>query len=78
MGEGLADGLRDGDALGSEWRTAPLIGLRHQRALLHDGRASTALEAIEAHDGEARGAAEAFAALPEAARDTLLRYVEGL
>ncbi len=78
MGEGLADGLRDGDALGSEWRTAPLIGLRHQRALLHDGRASTALEAIEAHDGEARGAAEAFAALPEAARYTLLRYVEGL
>ena len=45
MGPGLADGRPDGEATGSEWRTAPLWGIgltetvsRHTR-FLHDGRA---------------------------------------
>lgn len=81
MGEGLADGLSDGDASPREWRTAPLMGLRHLRSYLHDGRALTVEEAIEAHasDGsEANGVVEAYRALDDDARGLLLGFVEGL
>ena len=51
MGEGLADGKRDGDAGPREWRTAPLWGVGligavngHTR-YLHDGRARNLEEA---------------------------------
>lgn len=81
MGPALADGLPDGEATGSEWRTAPLIGLRFQKAFLHDGRATTVEEAIRIHGGEgseAKAAVEAFLALPEADRQRLVDYVSSL
>ncbi|MFN7143429.1 MAG: di-heme oxidoredictase family protein, partial [Myxococcota bacterium] len=81
MGEGFSDGLTDGLAGPSEWRTAPLVGLRHLRYFLHDGRASTVEAAIEAHGAagsEAAFAAERFATLPDADRAVLLAYVESL
>lgn len=81
MGEGFSDGLVDGEAGPSEWRTAPLIGLRHLRNYLHDGRAATVEDAIVAHGApgsEALFSADRYAALSEADRATLLAFVESL
>lgn len=81
MGDGLADGVTDLDAGPREWRTAPLMGLRHQRALLHDGRARTVEEAVLAHDSdgsEARGSVQKYRALADADRARLLSFVSGL
>jgi len=78
MGPDLADGVTEHTASGSEWRTAPLIGLRHLRAYLHDGRADTVDEAIRAHAGEARGATDRYTQLPQAKRTPLLTFLEAL
>jgi CxxC motif-containing protein (DUF1111 family) len=78
MGPALADGLTDGEAGPHQWKTAPLIGLRHLRSYLHDGRAATLAEAIEAHAGEAAGAAARFSALSAEARMLLLDFVNQL
>ena len=83
MGAGLADGRPDGGAAGSEWRTAPLWGLRVMRDflggdafLLHDGRARSVEEAILLHGGEAERARGAYSALPAMDRAALLDFVE--
>jgi CxxC motif-containing protein (DUF1111 family) len=84
MGPGLADGRPDGEATGSEWRTAPLWGIGliddvndHTR-LLHDGRARNAEEAILWHGGEAAAAQGRFLQLDAAARDRLLAFLDSL
>jgi CxxC motif-containing protein (DUF1111 family) len=83
MGDGLADGRPDGDADGREWRTTPLWGLRIMREflnghafLLHDGRARTVADAIDAHGGEAAAARDAYRVLTAADRAALLDFVE--
>lgn len=83
MGEALADGVPDADASASEWRTAPLWGLRVMRDflngdafLLHDGRARSVEEAILLHGGEAQRARDAFTGLDAAGRAALLDFVE--
>lgn len=81
MGEGLSDGITEGDASAREWRTPALMGLRFQRRLLHDGRAETVREAIDAHasaGSEANGAVERFGRLSEADQAMLVAYVEAL
>ncbi len=86
MGDELADGLpagadTDGSAGSRDWRTAPLIGLRFNRSFMHDGRAKTVEEAILDHRGagsEANDSVARFEALSAAAREHLLRFVEGL
>jgi CxxC motif-containing protein (DUF1111 family) len=78
LGPALADGLTDGSSKSVQWKTAPLIGLRHLRGYLHDGRAKTIAEAIMAHGGEGAAAAAAFAQLPAADQQTLLDFVGGL
>jgi CxxC motif-containing protein (DUF1111 family) len=81
MGAAFNDGLNDYDAGGSEWRTAPLLGLRFQRNYLHDGRASTIEQAIEAHggdDSEAARAVQRFRDLDETSRAQLLAFVSAL
>jgi len=81
MGPALADGLVDGDASSSEWKTAPLIGLRFQRNYMHDGRAHSVEEAIVLHGGEGSQGADAaarFAALSSADRAALIAFVESL
>ncbi len=82
MGPGLADNRPDGSASGSEWRTAPLWGLRLMRQflngdafLLHDGRARTIEDAILLHGGEAQAVRARFTALPAADRAALLDFV---
>lgn len=79
LGAAFDDGIADGEAGGSEWRTAPLLGLRFLPAYLHDGRAATVEEAILAHgepDSEALPAVRAFEALDDTDRQTLLSFVE--
>jgi CxxC motif-containing protein (DUF1111 family) len=49
MGSGLADGITQGSANGSEFRTAPLWGVGQRLFFLHDGRTSDLIAAIEAH-----------------------------
>ena len=79
MGPRLADGVAEGSALGSEWRTPPLWGLGLLGAvsgevrLLHDGRARSPEEAILWHGGEAAAALRRFMALPPTERDALQR-----
>lgn len=78
MGDALADGVAEHDASEREWRTAPLIGLRHLRAYLHDGRADTLEEAIRAHAGEAAPTTARYEALTAPERTHLLTFLESL
>jgi CxxC motif-containing protein (DUF1111 family) len=76
MGPGLADGVVQLLASGSEFRTQPLWGLRHHAPFLHDGRAATIEDAILAHGGEAQAIRDAFAALPPPDRDAIVAFLE--
>jgi CxxC motif-containing protein (DUF1111 family) len=84
MGEALADGRPDFLAGPRDWRTAPLWGLGLSQtvsgsgALLHDGRARNVAEAILWHGGEAQAARDAFARMPRAHREALVRFVESI
>jgi CxxC motif-containing protein (DUF1111 family) len=49
MGNGLADGIAQGNASGREFRTAPLWGVGQRIFFLHDGRTSDLYQAITAH-----------------------------
>lgn len=82
--EGLADGLIQGDASGTEWKTPALWGIglvqtvNPNASFLHDGRARTIEEAILWHDGEAAARKEAFMALTQSQRQQLIAFVESL
>jgi len=78
MGEALADGMVDGSATSKQFRTAPLIAERFQRAFLHDGRAHTLDAAIADHAGEAQASAEAYAALSDDDKRALVDFVNSL
>lgn len=81
MGAGLEDGIAEGVASGREWRTAPLVGLRFLRGLLHDGRAADVTEAVASHaseGSEASASVARFAALGDDDRAALVRFVEAL
>ncbi len=84
MGPDLADGVAEGPASGSEWRTPPLWGLglistvSGQAGLLHDGRARTAEEAILWHGGEAEHARERFKHLSPKERAALIAFLDTL
>ncbi|MFT3694830.1 MAG: di-heme oxidoredictase family protein [Kofleriaceae bacterium] len=78
MGDALSDGMVDGGSTSKAWRTAPLIGLRFTTIYMHDGRASSVADAIQAHAGEALASADAFRSLSQDDRDTLVAFVEAL
>jgi CxxC motif-containing protein (DUF1111 family) len=78
MGPELADGIRMGQALGSEFRTQPLWGVAATGPYLHDGRAKTLHEAILAHDGEARTAKQAYAAADVSEQNALIAFLDSL
>jgi CxxC motif-containing protein (DUF1111 family) len=84
MGEDLADHRPDYRAGGSEWRTPPLWGLglsekvNGHGALLHDGRARNATEAILWHGGEAGVSRDAFRAMSRDDRHALLAFLASL
>ena len=75
---GLGDGTEQGTAGRREMRTAPLWGLRARPAYLHDGRAKTVTQAIEAHDGEAAVSRDRFKALKTKQQQELLEFLRTL
>ena len=74
----LADGIAQAAARPDEMRTAPLWGLRARSPFLHDGRASTILQAILLHEGEARIIRDRFAALSEAQKNEIIAFLESI
>ena len=81
MGDDLADGLTDESATAREWRTAPLIGMRHMTTFLHDGRATTVEQAILLHGGpgsEAAASVAAFSDMPYEDRAAIIEFVRSL
>ena len=84
MGDGLADGLHEGDVSGRMWRTAPLWGIglvplvNGHENYLHDGRARGLAEAILWHGGEAEMAKDRFRALPKPDREALIAFLRSL
>jgi CxxC motif-containing protein (DUF1111 family) len=78
MGPGLGDGFEQGTAGPSDFRTAPLWRLVDRRHFLHDGRASTILDAIITHGGDASGAVTNFDALSAGDRKKLLDFLNGI
>jgi CxxC motif-containing protein (DUF1111 family) len=82
--EGLADGLPQGDASGSEWKTPPLWGLglvkvvNARATFLHDGRARTIEEAILWHGGEAEDTKKMFMQISSQERADLLTFLGSL
>ena len=84
MGEELADHRPDFKAGGRDWRTQPLWGIglsatvNGSTAMLHDGRARNAVEAILWHGGEAQPSRDAFMKMPKADREALLKFLDSI
>jgi CxxC motif-containing protein (DUF1111 family) len=82
--DGLADGVIQGDASGTEWKTPALWGLglvqtvNANSSFLHDGRARTIEEAVLWHEGEAKASKETFMNYSKAEREQLLAFLESL
>ena len=81
MGQGLADGVSQGQAGPREFRTAPLWGLGQRIFFLHDGRTSDLAAAIRAHQSigsEANGVIENFLGLTENQKQDLYNFLRSL
>ena len=84
MGEGLADGLKDSLASGSEWRTPPLWGIGLTKTVngntffLHDGRARSIEEAILWHGGEGSESRKNYSSLSFDEKNDLLNFINSL
>ncbi len=74
----LSDGIAQAAARPNELRTAPLWGLRARSPYLHDGRASSILEAITLHDGEARIIRDRFLALPTSGQSAIVAFLNSI
>ena len=61
-----------------EWRTAPLWGGADSGPYLHDGRAKTFQEAIEAHGGEAENVTARYKALSPRERQSIDAFLQTL
>jgi CxxC motif-containing protein (DUF1111 family) len=77
MGD-LGDSIEQGQAKGSQMRTAPLWGRRVRKRFLHDGRADTIEEAILAHDGQGQGARKLFQDLSSSDLQALIKFLKSL
>jgi len=81
MGDGLADGVSQGEAGPREFRTAPLWGLGQRIFFLHDGRTADLLRAIQQHasnGSEANGVISRFNNLRESDKQDLLNFLRSL
>lgn len=84
MGPGLADGFQFGtptagpSSTAQEFRTQPLWGVSLHPPFLHDGRAETLTEAVDAHGGEAQKSRDAFVALTPAEQRAVITFLEHL
>ena len=81
MGQGLNDGITQGQAQGGDWRTAPLWGLGQRLFFLHDGRATDLVQAITDHasqGSEATAVVSNYKALPQQFQQDLLNFLRSL
>jgi CxxC motif-containing protein (DUF1111 family) len=81
MGTGLSDGITQGGAGPTEFRTAPLWGLGQRLFFLHDGRTSDLIQAIQSHSSsgsEAVGVIRKFNALSPSNAQDLLNFLRSL
>jgi CxxC motif-containing protein (DUF1111 family) len=74
----LGDGIVQGPAGATMMRTAPLWGLRFEKLLLHDGRASNPRDAILAHDGQAKPSRTLFNSLSFGQKSDLIAFLNSL
>ena len=75
MGEGLKESFARGEISNSEFTTARLWGIADTAPYIHDGRATTLTQAIEAHGGEAEVARDAFISLSDYERAQLIGFL---
>ena len=82
---GTGDGISQGLADGTQFRTAPLWGVGQRLFFLHDGTAANLVEAINAHAGEAakvisnyQGVGDAAHNLTPTERQNLLYFLRSL
>jgi CxxC motif-containing protein (DUF1111 family) len=81
MGSGLADGVSQGNARGSEFRTAPLWGLGQRIFFLHDGRTNDLAAAILQHasnGSEANAVIQNYNMLKSSDKQSLLNFLRSL
>jgi CxxC motif-containing protein (DUF1111 family) len=81
MGSGLADNVSQGTAGGDQFRTAPLWGLGQRIFLLHDGRTTNLISAIQAHQGhgsEATAVEENYSNLSSQQQQQILDFLRSL
>jgi CxxC motif-containing protein (DUF1111 family) len=81
MGPRLADNVSQGSAGGDQFRTAPLWGLGQRIFLLHDGRTTNLLFAIQAHESngsEANTVEQNFDNLSPSQQQDLLNFLRSL
>lgn len=72
---GTGDGVVQGDARGNEFRTPPLwVGMKHP--YLHDGRARSIPDAVDAHHGQAQDVRDRFFALSVAEQSAIVKYLK--
>ena len=78
MGEYVADGVRQGEAGGSDWRTPPLWGLGQRVWFLHDAQATDLRTVIELHHGEAKASRDRLFERPRTDLQDLLAFLRSL
>jgi CxxC motif-containing protein (DUF1111 family) len=81
MGTLLTDNVSQGNAGGDQFRTAPLWGLGQRIFLLHDGRTTNLITAIQdhaSHGSEATNVEENFLNLNSTAQQELLDFLRSL
>ncbi len=87
MGPGLADDILQGQAAGDEFRSAPLWGLGQRIFLLHDGRTTDLVHAIQAHKSagnlkfgpsEANKVVDNFNSLSETSKQDVFNFLRSL
>ena len=74
----LGDGIVQGAANAREMKTPPLWGVRASAPYLHDGRAKTLDNAIQAHDGEAKMARDKYLKLSADQQRLLVEFLNSL
>jgi CxxC motif-containing protein (DUF1111 family) len=74
----LGDGIPQGSAGPTQMRTAPLWGLKFEPSYLHDGRAKTVTQAIQAHAGQGAAASHNFSTLTATQQAQLLAFLNSL
>jgi CxxC motif-containing protein (DUF1111 family) len=81
MGAGLSDGIHQGAAGPTQFRTAPLWGLGQRLFFLHDGRTTDLIQAIQSHSSsgsEATLVVHKFNALKQSQVQDLLNFLRSL